>query len=95
MDTTTDLYAKKWDGLPKCATNSFLHMKDGLQLLSISSLYMESHTASYTRTRLLEDFKVNQILDATLKREEGYVRPFCTTVEVDKVCRTAPNHNTA
>ena len=94
-DTTTDLYAKKWAGLPKCATNTILRMKEGLHILAIYSLYMESHAASYTWTRLLGDFKVNQILDATLKREDGYVRSFCTTAEVDKVYRTALNHNTA
>ena len=73
MDTTTDLYAKKWADLPKCATNSILHMKEGLHILTISSLYMESHDLSYTRTSLLGELKVNQILDATLEREEGYV----------------------
>ena len=43
----------------------------------------------------LGDFKVNQIFDATLEREEGYVRSFCTTVEVVNVYRTALNYNTA
>ena len=95
LDTTKYLYAKKWADLPKCATNSILHMEEGLHLLAISSLYMESHSASYSRTRLLGDFKVNQILDATLEREEGYVRSFCTTAVVNKVYRTALNHNTA
>ena len=95
LDTTKYLYAKKWADLPKCSTNSISHMKEGLHIHAISSLYMESHSASYTRTRLLGDFKVNQMIDATLEREEGYVRSFCTTLEVDKVYRGALNHNIA
>ena len=95
LDTTADLYGKKWACLPKCANNSIIQLKEDLHILAIFSLYMESHTVSYTRTRLLGDFKVNQILDATLERDEGYVMFFCTTVEVDKVYRTALNHNTA
>ena len=46
LDTTTDLYTKKWAGLPNCATNSILHMKESLQIRAISSLYIESHAAS-------------------------------------------------
>ena len=76
------------------ATNFILRMKEGLHILAIYSLYTESHAISYTRTRLLGNFKVNQILDATLEKEEGYIRSFCTTVEVDNVYRTALNHNT-
>ena len=94
LDTYTDQFVKKWAGLPKCSTNSVLHMKVGLSIPTISSLYMESHATTYTRTRLLGDAKVNKVLDATIEREGGYVRPFCTTLEVDKVFRSALNRNT-
>ena len=94
LDTFTDQYVKKWAGLPKCGTNSVIHMEEGLGIQTISSLYMEAHATSYTRTRLLGDVKVNHVLDATLEREGDYVRTFCTTVEVNKVYKTALDRNT-
>ena len=36
---------------------------------SISSLYMEAHTVSHTRTRLQGDGQINHVLDTTLQRE--------------------------
>jgi hypothetical protein len=29
MDTFTDQYIKKWAGVPKCTTNSLIHMRAG------------------------------------------------------------------
>ena len=42
----TDRYLKKWTGLPHPGTLSFIHMPQGLNCKSISTLYLECHTNS-------------------------------------------------
>ena len=37
---------------------------------------------------------MNRVLDATVERENSYVRPVCTTLEVDKVYRSSLAMNT-
>jgi hypothetical protein len=74
LDTMTDQYVKKWAGLPKSATNAIIHLKEGMDLRSISDLYMEVHTASHTRTRLKGDMAINHVLDSTLRREGNLSR---------------------
>jgi hypothetical protein len=71
LDTFADKYVKKWAGLPKSATNAMIHLSEGMDLRSISDLYMEVHTASHTRTRLKGDSGINHVLDSTLQREAG------------------------
>ena len=65
LDTFSDKYLKKLAGLPRGATNALLHLKEGVDCQSISSLYMETHTISHTRTRLQGDIQVNHVLDTT------------------------------
>ena len=55
LDTFADKYVKKWAGLPRCATNAVIHLNEGMDVRSISELYMEVHTVSHTRTRLKGD----------------------------------------
>jgi hypothetical protein len=69
LDTFTDQYVKKWAGLPRCATTAIIHLKGGMDIQSISELYMEVHTKSHTRTRLKGDTAINHVLDSTLQRE--------------------------
>ena len=55
LDTFTDKFVKKWTGLSPCATNAALHLKPGLDITSISTLYKTTMTQSYTRIRILGD----------------------------------------
>ena len=74
LDRLTDKYVKQWAGLPPSATNALLHMHIGMDIKSISEMYMEAHTVSHTRTRLKGDVIVNSVIDATLIREAEYTR---------------------
>ena len=74
LDRLTDKYVKQWAGLPPSATNALLHMQIGMDIKSISEMYMEAHTVSHTRTRLKGDVIVNSVIDATLIRESEYTR---------------------
>ena len=35
LDTLTDKHIKKWAGLPRSATNALIHMKEGMNIMSI------------------------------------------------------------
>ena len=59
LDTMTDKALKKWIGVPRSATNVVIHMKQSLDIKSISQMYTETHTVSHTRTRLKGDTAVN------------------------------------
>ena len=71
MDTFSDQYIKKWCGLPRCATTALIHLSEGMNVQSISSLYIESHSVSHSRTRLQGDAQINHVLDTTLQREQN------------------------
>ena len=55
--------------MPRSATNVLIHLKEGMDIKSISQLYMETHTTSYIRTRQQVDASVNNAIDCTLQRE--------------------------
>ena len=57
---------KKWTGLPPCATNAALHLKPGLDITSISTLYKTTMTQAYTRIIILGDETVNSALQSKL-----------------------------
>ena len=40
LDTFTDKFIKKWSGLPPSATNAVIHLRTGMNIKSISELYM-------------------------------------------------------
>ena len=68
-------------GLPKSATNALIHMTEGMDVRSISELYMETHAMSHARTRLKGDSSVNIVLNCTLAREALLTTKKCTTEE--------------
>ena len=45
-----------------------IHLKEGMDIKSITQLYTETHTVSHVRTRLQGDTTVNAALDCTLNR---------------------------
>ena len=68
-------------GVPISATNAVIHMKEGLDIKSISQLYMEAHAVSHGRTRLQGDLSANNVIDCTLERESCWTTKKTTTVE--------------
>ena len=63
-------------------------MPEGLDVKSISELYMEVHTVSHTRTRVKGDPVVNSVLDATIQSESEYRRKKSTCIAAEIVFRT-------
>ena len=51
LDTMVDKWTKRWAGIPRNATNAMIHMKEGLDIPSISETYIEAHNTSHARTR--------------------------------------------
>ena len=58
-------------------------MKEGMDVKSISELYMEAHCVSHARTRLLGDSSVNNVINSILARESSLTTKKCTTTEVE------------
>jgi len=88
-----DKFTKKWAGLPKSATNVVIHLKEALDIPSISSVYTEAHNTSHARTRLQGDSVINDVLDHTLHREAEYTRSQTTTM-AEQVFRDTIHLNT-
>ena len=44
IDTLTDKAIKRWSGTPQSATNVILYLEEGMNIRSISKLYMDTHT---------------------------------------------------
>ena len=51
LDTMVDKWTKHWAGVPQSATNAMIHLKEGLDIPSISETYIEAHNTSHARTR--------------------------------------------
>ena len=79
------MYVKKWAGLPRCATNAVFHMRNSLDIPSISSLYDEAHCLTHAATRMKGDGSVNYILDRRVERESEYTRKKSVTVRAEEV----------
>ena len=95
LDTLTDKAIKIWAGVPRSATNAVIHMKEALDIKSISQLYTETHTVSHVRTRLQADSTVNNVIDSTLEREGEWTTKRSTTVDCEDVFVNSVQLNTA
>ena len=80
--------------MPLSATNAVIHLQAGMNIRSISELYMETHCISHARTRLVGDRNVNHVLDCTVERESRYVRKKSTTAAAESIYNKAINLNT-
>ena len=69
-------------------------MKEGMDIMSISELYMETHTLSHARTRLQGDQSVNNAINCTLAREASLTTKKCTTKEAEASYNWALHLNT-
>ena len=85
LDTMVDQFLKKWAGLPKCATNTILHLNTALDIKKISTLYKEVHATSHCSTRLKGDRGVNLAIDNRLTRESNLVRKKSITVQSEHI----------
>ena len=57
LDALSHRYLKKWAGIPRSGTNLIFHMKDGLNIPTIYSLYEETHSLNHTAMRIKGDKK--------------------------------------
>ena len=89
----TDRYVKKWSGIPHPGTLAFVHMPEGLNIKSISSLYLECHTNAYISTREKGDPKVNHCLDSRLTREAEWSKKISHTVMSDNILKEVNEKN--
>ena len=85
---------KKWAGLPKCATNTILHLNTALDIKKISTLYKEVHATSHCSTRLKGDMGVNLAIDNRLARESQLIRKQSITVQSEQIYQRALGRNT-
>ena len=89
LDTMTDKAIKRWAGIPRSVTNVLIHLKEGMDIKSITQLYTETHTVSHVRTRLQGDTTVNAAIDCTLSREGSWTIKKSIAVESEATFLTA------
>ena len=65
-----------------------------MNVKSISQLYIETHTVSHVRTRLVGDSSVNNAINCTLNREGSWSTKKSTTVECEATFTQAVHVNT-
>ena len=61
-----------------------LHMPEGLDIPSISDLYIESHTQAHFQIRKKGDSKVNNCLDSKIEREKTWTRKVSITTQCEQ-----------
>ena len=91
IDAFSHVYLKRWAGLPPSATNLVLHMKQGLDISSIETLYNTCHTLKHTAIRLKGDLTVNAALDNSILRESQWTQKWSTIVACESVHNFAIN----
>ena len=67
-DAFSHKFLKRPAGLPPSATNLVLHMKVGLDIPLIETLYNTFHTLTHTAMRLKGDTTVNAAIDYSIIR---------------------------
>ena len=94
LDNLCHKYLKKWAGLPPCATNSVFHLKNALDIPSVTSVYDEAHYVAHTDARLKSDTIVNHSLDSKIDRESNFTRKQSITVISENTFQKSLNENT-
>ena len=69
LDAFANRFIKKWAGLPRPGTLAFIHMPEGCNIPTISSIYTECHALAHLSSRMKGDKAVNHCLDSRLARE--------------------------
>ena len=93
LDAFTHVFLKRWAGLPPSATNLVLHMKVGLDIPTIETLYNTCHSINHTAMRMKGDITVNSALDNAIQRESEWTRKKSTVVYSETVLTHAMSLN--
>ena len=73
------------DWSPPSATNLVLHMKVGLDIPTIETLYNTCHTLTHTAMRQKGDATVNAVIDNSILREAQWTHKRSTVVACQEV----------
>ena len=82
LNNLTHRYLKKWLGMPNGASWALIHDAHGLDIKSISHLYMESRALSLSKIKLFGDERVRHALDCKEEREGKWCRKFSSATYV-------------
>ena len=93
LDALAHRFLKKWAEVPKCGTNLIFHMKEGMGIPTISTLYETVHCINHTQMRLKGDKTVNAALDNAVERESEFTRKGSTVVRAQQVHDWAMSKN--
>ena len=80
LEALTHVYLKKWLGLPRGASWALIHDFHGMNVKSISHLYLESRSLTLSNIRFFSDGRVRHALDLKEEREEEWRRKFSPAI---------------
>ena len=86
LGTLTDKHIKKWSCLPRSATNATIHRKDGMDIKSMSEMYMKAHNDSHARTHLIGDSLSTKLIVVNIleKKVKGLITRGRVTIDGTK-----------
>ena len=82
LEALTHSYLKKWLGLPRGASWALVHDTHGLNVKSISHLYLESRSLTLANIRFFSDGRVRHALDSKEEREGTWSRKFSSAIYI-------------
>ena len=82
LEALTHRYLKKWLGLPRGASWALVHDSHGMNVKSISHLYLESRSLTLSLIRFFSDGRVRHALDSKEDREDKWRRKFSSAIYV-------------
>ena len=80
LDSLTHRYLKKWLGLPRGVSWVLVHDVHGMNVKSISHLYLESRSLTLSNIRFFSDGRVRHALDTKEERERAWCRKFSSAI---------------
>ncbi len=80
LETKCTKFLKSWVGLPCCATPGVLHIPPFTDILTIHSLYLQSHAPAHASSCIKADNKVNTALDSKVEHEEVWQRKLSSVI---------------
>ena len=80
LESLTHRYLKRWLGLPRGASWALVHDSHGLNVKSITHLYLESRSLSLSNIRFFSDARVKHALDSKEDREGSWRRKFSSSI---------------
>ena len=80
IEALTHVFLKKWLGLPRGASWALVHDSHGLNIKSISHLYLESRALTLSHIRFFSDGRVRHALDSKEDREDKWRCKFSSAI---------------